>query len=137
METEITGSHDVVIFVPCLASASSIRGGPPPWFGRTLMVVTGIASHDDMQPAVFRQELGITDVSDPLDNPTPPPRPPPPPPHWKFWLTLVDPLEGGTPPLPLTDRRGGPPPPLPADKPQKVGKGGPLRTGRYSGILVP
>ena len=41
------------------------------------------------------------------------------------------------PPLPLTDRRGRTPPPLPADKPQKVGKGGPLRTGRYSGILVP
>ena len=77
------------------------------------------------------------DVSDPLDNPTPPR--PPPPPHWKFWLTLVDPLEGGTPPpSPSPTGRGRTPsPPLPADKPQKVGKGGPLRTGRYSGILVP
>ena len=72
----------------------------------------------------------VSDVSDPLDNPTPP---------LEILANPSRPPRGGypPPPSPSPTAGGGPPPPLPGDKPQEVSKGGPLRTGRYSGILVP
>ena len=79
-------------------------------------------------------EVFRADVSDPLV----PPRPPLPPSPLKILPNPSRPLEGGTPPPPLLLTAGGvPPPPLPGGKPQKVSKGGPLRIGRYSGILIP